>query len=163
MRATDAEVPTLLATSVPAHFGLPDPEAVLTAVYTGTVEYGRLFELARLCVDAAAAGDEPAGAAVAFLAEEIVAMASAAVDRLGATGEPIEVVLGGGLFESEHRVLRDAVEAGVRGVAPEARFRRLEAAPVLGAALLGLDASGADRATEDRLRAAAGPGGAVSS
>ncbi len=53
--------PTALAELVPAHFGLPDPEAVLAAVYTGALEYGRLFELARVCLDAAAGGDTAGG------------------------------------------------------------------------------------------------------
>ena len=51
--------PTTLADLVPAHFGMPDPEAVLSAVYTGALDYGRLFELARVCLDAATAGDVP--------------------------------------------------------------------------------------------------------
>jgi N-acetylglucosamine kinase-like BadF-type ATPase len=156
LRARDGRGrPTLLATAVPAHFGLSDPEAVLTGVYTGSIEYGRVFELAKVCLDAAAGGDEAAAGAVTFLAEEVVAMAAATVERLGATREPVEIVLGGGLFESEHSLLRDAVVAGVRRVAPDARFARLESAPVLGAALLGLDASGAGAAAEDRLRNAA--------
>ena len=156
LRARDGRGgPTELTSSVPDHFGLSDPETVLTAVYTGSIEYGRLFELAKVCLDAAADGDEAAAAAVAFLAEEIVTLTSATVERLGASREPVEIVLGGGLFESEHSLLRDAVEAGVRKVAPEACFRRLESAPVLGAALLGLDASGGDGAAEERLRASA--------
>jgi N-acetylglucosamine kinase-like BadF-type ATPase len=153
LRALDGRGgPTVLATSVPAHFGLPDPEAVLTAVYTGSIEYGRLFELAKVCMDAAAEGDESADWAVAVLAGEIVAMARAAIVRLGVSAEPVEIVLAGGLFESAHPVLRVAVETGLQEVAPDAQFRRLRNAPVLGAALLGLDASGADAEAEDRLR-----------
>src|SRR5450631_4613831 len=92
--------PTALAELVPTHFGLPDPEAVLTAVYTGTLDYGRLFELARVCLDAAADGDAPAAGAVALLADEVVAMAAAIIGRLGVAGDPVEVVLGGGVFDS---------------------------------------------------------------
>ena len=111
---------------VPAHFGLPDPEAVLTAVYTGALDYGRLFELARVCLDAAANGDDAAAGAVGFLAEEIVAMGAATVERLGATDEPIEIVLGGGLFDSEHSVLRRRGRGGgppgrIEGALPPAR------------------------------------------
>lgn len=144
--------PTVLATAVPAQFGLPDPESVLTAVYTGSLEYGRLFELAKVCLDAAAEGDAAAAGAVGFLADEIVAMGAATVERLEATDQPVEIVLGGGLFDSEHSFLRDKVERGVRQVAPKARFRRLDRPPVLGAALLGLDSRGADARTEVRLR-----------
>jgi N-acetylglucosamine kinase-like BadF-type ATPase len=151
--------PTTLAGLVPAHFDRPDPEAVLTAVYTGDLEYGRLFELARVCLDAAADGDTEALAATGLLADEVVAMATAIIGRLGVADREVEVVLGGGIFDSPHPGFADRVEAGIRQVAREARFRRLDAAPVLGAALLGLDAIGASDTARARLRAAAPEGG----
>ncbi len=147
--------PTALTGLVPAHFDLPDPEAVLTAVYTGELEYGRLFELARVCLDAAGGGDAPAIEAVTLLADEVATMITAMVGRLGVEGEDVEVVLGGGVFDSGYRGFAEHVESRVRAVAPRARFRPLDAAPVLGAALLGLDAIGAPDRAEDRLRDAA--------
>jgi N-acetylglucosamine kinase-like BadF-type ATPase len=147
--------PTALAELVPAHFGLPDPEAVLTAVYTGTLDYGRLFELARVCLDAAAGGDAPAAGAVALLADEVVAMVAAIIGRLGVAGDEVEVVFGGGVFDSTYADFAAWIEAGVLVAAPGARFRRLEAPPVLGAALLGLDALGAPDGAETRLRSTA--------
>jgi N-acetylglucosamine kinase-like BadF-type ATPase len=147
--------PTSLADLVPAHFGLTDPEAVLSAVYTGALDYGRLFELARVCLDAAAGGDEAAAGAVRLLSDEVVAMATAIIARLGAQGGPVDVVLGGGLFGTAYAGFAMQVEAGIRLVAPQARFCRLEASPVLGAALLGLDAFGASGQAEARLRAVA--------
>jgi N-acetylglucosamine kinase-like BadF-type ATPase len=146
--------PTGLVDAVPAHFGLRDPEAVLTAVYTGEIGYGRLSELARVCVQAAAAGDATAADAVGILVEEVVAMVTATSRRLGVADDEVEVVLGGGLFDSEYSAFAERVEAGVRGVTPRARFRRLDAPPVLGAALLGLDAVATDDQAEARLRAA---------
>ncbi len=65
---------------------LPDPEAVLTAVYTGELEYGRLFELAEVCLVAAAAGDRPATEAAQTLADEVTALAAAAVTPAGGRG-----------------------------------------------------------------------------
>lgn len=147
--------PTALARLVPAHFGLPDPEAVLSAVYTGTLEYGRLFELARVCLDAAGGGDVPAAEAVGLLADEVATMVNAIIGRLRVGAEEVEVVLGGGVFDSAYSGLIERVQAGVLAFAPRARFRRLQAAPVLGAALLGLDAISASSAAEDRLRSAA--------
>lgn len=149
--------PTELADRVPAHFGLPDPEAVLSAVYTGALEYGRLFELSRVCLDAAADGDQPAADAAALLADEVVAMANAIIARLGVATRPVEVVLGGGVFDSSYAGFTQRIEAGVRLVAPHARFRRLQSAPVLGAALLGLDAIDAPAGSEERLRSAGPP------
>jgi N-acetylglucosamine kinase-like BadF-type ATPase len=149
--------PTALADVVPAHFGLLDPEAVLTAVYTGEIGYGRLFELAQVCVQAAAAGDTTAVGAVGILVEEVVAMVTAASRRLGVADDQVEVVLGGGLFDSEYSAFGERVEAGVRRGTPRAVFRRLDAPPVLGAALLGLDAVAADEQAEARLRARVPP------
>jgi N-acetylglucosamine kinase-like BadF-type ATPase len=146
---------TVLSELVPAHFGLPDPEAVLGAVYTGTVAYGRLFELARVCLEAAQAGDRPAIGAARLLSDEVAIMATAIIGRLGAAAAEVEVVLGGGVFDSTYSGFTDDVEARVLAVAPRARFRRLAAAPVLGAALLGLDAMGASGAAEERLRSTA--------
>ena len=68
---------------MPAHFGLADPEAVLSAVYTGALEYGRLFELARVCLDAAASGDPASIDAAGILADEVVAMVAAIVGTTG--------------------------------------------------------------------------------
>ena len=153
--------PTVLAELVPARFGLPDPEAVLTAVYTGELDYGRLFELAEVCMDAAVAGDEVAAGAVGVLADEVVVMITAAARRLDVADDEVEVVLGGGLFEGGHPGFAGAVESGVREVVPAAVFRRLQAAPVLGAALLGMDEVGAPEWAKEALGRWEPPLGAV--
>jgi N-acetylglucosamine kinase-like BadF-type ATPase len=147
--------PTVLSEAVPAYFGHPDPESVLLAVYTGDLPYHRLFELARLCLDAAADGDTAAAGAVDQLADEVAAMVVAMIRRLGVAEDRPEIVLGGGLFDGGHTGFTDRIEAAVSVVAPGSRYRRLDAPPVLGAALLGLDALGADGPAQQRLRAAA--------
>jgi N-acetylglucosamine kinase-like BadF-type ATPase len=151
--------PTALAELVPAHFGLAGPEAVLAAVYTGSLGYGRLFELARVCMEAAAAGDRVASDAVGFLGDEVVAMVTAAAGRLGVSDDGVEVVLGGGLFDSEYPGFGARIESGVREAVPRAVFRYLDAPPVLGAALLALDAVGASDDDKGRLRRAVAEGG----
>jgi N-acetylglucosamine kinase-like BadF-type ATPase len=154
LRARDGRgAPTALADLVPAHFGLPDPEAVLSAVYAGSLDYGRLFELARVCLDAAGDGDPEATGAAAMLADEVALMVTAVIGRLGVADDEVEVVLGGGVFDSGYAGFALRVQRAVTATAPRALFRRMEAAPVLGAALLGLDAIGAPAAAADRLRA----------
>jgi hypothetical protein len=79
-------------------------------------------------------------------------MIAAAIRRLGVGTSPVEVVVGGGLFENpgfSSRVLE-----GVQRHAPTAALRPLSAPPVLGAALLGLDALSAGPGAEAALRAA---------
>jgi N-acetylglucosamine kinase-like BadF-type ATPase len=155
LRAGDGRgAPTLLSERVPAHFDLPDAETVLTGVYTGEIDYGRLFELARVLLDAAAEGDAPSRQAADFLADEVVGFAAAAITRLGVQDEVVEVVLGGGVFDTGDQVFHARVADGVRKVAPKACLVRLTAPPVLGAALIGLDALGADEAAKVKLRSA---------
>ena len=82
-------------------------------------------------------------------------MVTATARRLGVEHDEVEVVLGGGLFGGEYSAFARTVETGVRAVVPLAAFRRLGGAPVLGAALLGLDGVGAPEVAVRRLRDAA--------
>jgi N-acetylglucosamine kinase-like BadF-type ATPase len=154
LRATDGRgAPSLLSTRVPAHFDQPDAEAVLTGIYTGAIGYARLFELARVLLEAAADGDAPSRDAANTLADEVVTFARAAIARLGLADQEVEVVLGGGIFDTDDAGFQRRVEEGILAVAPRALLRRLGGPPVLGAALIGLDAIGADDAAKARLRA----------
>jgi N-acetylglucosamine kinase-like BadF-type ATPase len=155
LRANDGRgYPTLLSERVAAHFELPDPESVLTAIYSGEVGYHRIFELAQILLDAAHEGDGVAQEAAHFLADEVVAFATAAINRLDVARLEVEVVLGGGVFDTDYEGFLDRVTGGIHQVAPNARIKRLGAPPVLGAALLGLDAVGASDAAKLRLREA---------
>jgi N-acetylglucosamine kinase-like BadF-type ATPase len=155
LRAGDGRgAPTSLRELVPAHLGVPDAEAALTGVYTGAISYNRLFELARVLLDAAADGDGEARRTADVLADEVVAFVRAAVVRLDLQEEPVEVVLGGGIFDTTDTAFHHRVAAGIGAVAPRAALVRLDAPPVLGAALLGLDAIGAPPQALESLRAA---------
>ena len=141
LRAGDGRgEPTILSERVPAQLGVADAEAALTGIYTGTLPYARLFELARVLLEAAAAGDAPARAAADTLADEVVAFVRAAVTRLDLQNEAVEVVVGGGIFDTTDTAFHARVAAGINAVAPRAVLVRLDAPPVLGVALIGLDA-----------------------
>ncbi len=153
LRARDGRGPaTTLRERVPAQLGTPDAEAALTGIYTGTLPYNRLFELARVLLDAAADGDGPARAAADTLADEIAAFVRAAVVRLDLQDEAVEVVLGGGIFDTTDAAFHARVADGVHAAAPRAVLVRLDAPPVLGAALIGLDAEQAPPASRAALR-----------
>ena len=155
LRAGDGRGPaTVLRSRVPAQLGTPDAEAALTGIYTGAIPYARLFELARVLLDAAAEGDGPARGAADTLADEIVAFVRAAVVRLDLEHEPVEVVLGGGIFDTTDTAFHARVAAGVAAVAPRAVLLHLDAPPVLGAALIGLDAVDAPAGSAAALRRA---------
>ena len=89
------------------------------------------------------------------LADEMAAFATASIRRLHVTRREVDVVLAGGLVRSRDRRLLDGVGERVRAVAPRARIVVVDAPPVLGASLLGLDevAGGqAEPATAETLR-----------
>ena len=154
LRAGDGRgVATSLSELVPADLGEPDAEAVLTGIYTGAIPYNRLFELARVLLDAAADGDPLAREAADFLADEVVAFVRGAVTRLELHDEAVEVVLGGGIFDTTDAAFHRRIAAGISAAAPHAELVRLDAPPVLGAALIGLDTLGASPETLAVLRA----------
>jgi N-acetylglucosamine kinase-like BadF-type ATPase len=155
IRAADGRgAPTMLRERVAAHFGMVDAETVLTGMYTGEIGYGRVFELARVLLEAARDGDGPAREAADMLADEIGIFATAAITRLGVEGDAVEVVLGGGIFETDDTLFHERVAASIHAVAPRAVLLRLDAPPVLGAALIGLDLVGADDSAKAKVRAA---------
>jgi N-acetylglucosamine kinase-like BadF-type ATPase len=161
IRGRDGRGPrTVLERTVPAHFGLRTPAALMEAVYRREIGRSQLRELTPRVFAASDDGDPVAAGIVDRLADEVVAMAVAAIRRLRLTRSDVEVVLGGGLFRSGNRRLLQRTTDGVLHVAPKAEVRPLRATPVAGAALLGLDllrTDGAPRAdvrgqlTEGRL------------
>jgi hypothetical protein len=61
-------------------------------------------------------------------------------------------VLGGGLFQNGGAWLADRIAERLGTVAPQATVTLVDAPPVVGAALLGLDELGAATAAKDRAR-----------
>ena len=140
VRARDGRGPrTTLEWLVPRHFGYASPGALVRALYTGRVAEERLGELSPVVFEAAVAGDEVARGIVDRLADELVAMATALIRRLRLTRLDPDVVLAGSVFRAEDPAFHSRVRDGVLAVAPAARIVRLEAPPVLGSALLGLE------------------------
>ena len=118
LRAGDGRGPaTAAARRVPAQLGTPRPRGGAHGIYTGTLPYARLFELARVLLDAAAEGDAPARQAADVLADEIAAFVRAAVVRLD-LHDDVEVVLGGGIFDTDDAGFHARVAAGIRAAAP---------------------------------------------
>ncbi|MEU3447174.1 BadF/BadG/BcrA/BcrD ATPase family protein [Streptomyces thermolilacinus] len=152
--------PTELARALPAHFGLGSMYALIEALHLGRVPAGRRHELAPVVFTAGAAGDPVAGALVARMAEEVVAMAVVALERLGLrdAAEPVPVVLGGSVLAAGHPELNGRIEELLRERAPVAVPTVVAAPPVLGAALLGLDDVGARGAAGEALRERFAPG-----
>ena len=90
---------TSLERLVPEHFGLAAPHELVRAIHVGRFSEREVIALSPLVL-AAAADDAVAAEIVDRLAAEVVALAGAALTRLGLIGESAHVVLGGGLLQS---------------------------------------------------------------
>jgi len=153
IRARDGRGPrTLLEEMVPARFGMSRPTAVMEAVYVGSLDRARLNEVAPVVFRAAAAGDAVAQDLIDQMTEEIVVTANAAIRRLRLASRDVHVVLGGGVLRAASDGLIARIAAGIRELAPRAVILRLEAPPVLGAALIGFDLLRASQEARVRLR-----------
>jgi N-acetylglucosamine kinase-like BadF-type ATPase len=153
VRAHDGRgVPTSLARLVPEHFGLEHPGQVVEAIHFGRLREDRVEELTPLVFRAASKGDAVARSIVDRQADEIVAMAGAAMRRLRIVGLDVDVVLGGGIFRNRDGAFFDRMGQGLGAVAPEVRVTVLVAPPVVGSALLGLDRLGGGPRAAARVR-----------
>ena len=145
--------PTTLTRLVPGWFGQRSALALVEALFLGRVDRRRVLELVPLVFAEADAGDPVAAGIVARQVDEVVAVAGAAIGRLGLAGTDVDVVLGGGLFHRDAPAFLSQIRSGIAGLAPAARLTQVSAPPVVGAALLGLDRLGAPAGAAERLRA----------
>jgi len=145
--------PTELARTLPGHFGLDSVYALIEALHLGHIPFGRRHELTPVLFATGAAGDRIARGLVERQGDEVVAMISVALTRLGLLEEETPVVLGGSVLAARHPAVDDRIAELLSVRAPKAVVRVVSAPPVLGAALLGLDHTGAAREAHDRLRA----------
>lgn len=152
-RSADGRGPrTILETTVPGYYELADPFEVARALHLRRLPHERLGELARVVYSAA--DDDPAAAGiVARLGDEVIALAMAALRRLGLISRDVEVVLGGGLIRAAPPTMIERIELGVRDGAPRAKVLVAPSAPIVGAALLGLDEIGVNSRAAARARA----------
>jgi len=160
IRAEDGRgEPTELRAAIPAFYRLPSMHEVAVRFHLDKLGEDDLIRLPAVLFATAQAGDAVALSVIECQAEEIATMAVTAISRLdlaGTLGRPgtpdIPVVLGGGVLEARNPLLTDAITRRLAARAPAAVVRIVDAPPVTGAALLGLDHQGAGLAAETRLR-----------
>jgi N-acetylglucosamine kinase-like BadF-type ATPase len=144
---------TVLEQLVSEYFGVASITEVIESCHFNRLSRPRLGELAPLVLRAASQdGDPTAMRIVSRQADEIITLATTALRRLDLLVRPSVVVLGGGVLTSRDPLLHETIAEGLREHASQARIRVTEVAPVVGAALLGLDRLGADSAVVNRLR-----------
>jgi N-acetylglucosamine kinase-like BadF-type ATPase len=145
---------TALRDAIMEHFGTASVVEVTAALHFGELSRSRLHELAPVLFRVAAAGDGPATAVVERLAEEVFLLARVALDRLGLQDRPTDVVLGGSVLAARHPLLMEGVSQRLAAYAPRANLLVVDDPPVVGAALLGMDALGASLEVEMATRRA---------
>jgi N-acetylglucosamine kinase-like BadF-type ATPase len=143
---------TPLEHAVPSHFGLGDPFEVARAFHLAEMPMARVGELAPLVL--AAFDEDPVAAGiVGRMANEVVAFATAALRRLELSGADPDVVLGGSLLKAVPPSVIETIARKVQVLAPDAHVLVSPSEPIVGAALLALDAVAADRSATSRARA----------
>ncbi len=154
IRSQDGRGPkTAFQRSVPAFFGFRTPKQLMEAIYFDRVREERLAELAPLVFEEATGGDAVAQDLVDRQADEIVLMATTAIRRLRMRDLDVDVVLGGGVFRNPDARFFARIHDGLVAYAPKATVRRLTDPPIIGAALIGLDALRATKAARAAARA----------
>jgi hypothetical protein len=134
-RSFDGRGPkTTLEHAVPAHFGFETPYELAEAFHSKQIAQRRVLELPPLVFEEAAR-DVVAAGIVDDLADEIVALARAALVRLGLAEHPVEVLLGGGLLQGSDSRVVEKIGTGLAELGPAISVRVTGWPPVVGAAL----------------------------
>jgi N-acetylglucosamine kinase-like BadF-type ATPase len=151
-RSADGRGPrTALEIAVPGHFGLDTPMQVAEAMHLDGLDRHRIGELAPVVLSAAREDDVATGIAER-LVSEATAFLRATLEQLELTAEPVDAVLGGGLLQGAGAWLVKPIAERLAAIAPKASVTLVDAPPVVGAALLGLDDLGATPAAKKRAR-----------
>ena len=151
VRGEDGRGPyTRLVSEVARHFGRETVEQAALAFYFGELDGERLHELVPLLMRVAEEEDEVALGIVDRMAEEVVTLAKVALARLGIARRSAEVVLGGGVLRARVPVLMNRISERAAAQIPFATLTVAADPPVVGAALLGLDALGLTGGTVTR-------------
>ncbi|MHC5796887.1 N-acetylglucosamine kinase [Lacisediminihabitans sp. FW035] len=146
--------PTAFTELVPAHFSLPHVAAVTEALHFGRLGFSALATLSPVVFAAAESGDSVATELIDRQAEEIVALAGAAIDRLHLSDTALPVVLGGGVLAAASPRFLASIEEKLGRRSPRAGITLVRDRPIVGAALLTLEAAGADPTVTESARSA---------
>jgi N-acetylglucosamine kinase-like BadF-type ATPase len=143
MRAWDGRGnATLLTQLVLEKLDIVSEEDLLMKLYHRQIGQAALLGVVPLLFDAALARDPVAADLVVRMGQEAGITASTLIRRLSMEDDDVEVILGGSIFKGKGPLLVDAVTTVVHREVPKAQILPLRREPVVGAALLGLEALG---------------------
>jgi N-acetylglucosamine kinase-like BadF-type ATPase len=132
---------TALADAIVAYVGAQDLEDLMRG-YT-TDEYHVGAEAARIVFRVAEEGDQVARDLICWAGTELGEMANAVIRQLEFENFAFDVVMTGSMFEGGPMLI-EPMQKTIHQLAPKARFVRLTVPPVIGAVILGIEASGMD-------------------
>jgi N-acetylglucosamine kinase-like BadF-type ATPase len=121
--------------------GAPDAESFIEGMVLGT--YHPNASWAPLIFQVAEAGDAVAHEVIAWTARELGGSAIGVIRQLDLQQERFDVVMAGSIFKGGDLYIEPLREA-IQQEAPGARLVRLDAPPVVGGLLLGMEAAGFD-------------------
>ncbi len=134
---------TLLQDLIPRSYDVATVMDVIENLHFGRVPARSVIDLAPVLFEASALGDPVATSVVDRQAEEIVVMAVTALRRLDLLASEVPVILGGSVLAADDSRLMSRIETMLEREAPAAWTHLVTAPPILGAALLALEAVGA--------------------
>lgn len=130
---------TKLADAFVQHVGAKDLEDLIHGYTTGTFALGA--DVAPIVFRVAEQGDKVARDLIYWAGCELGEMANGVIRQLEFENLSFDVVMTGSMFEGGELLIKPMQET-IHTLAPKARFVRLNAPPVLGAVMLGMEASG---------------------
>jgi N-acetylglucosamine kinase-like BadF-type ATPase len=139
--------PTALADAFIEHVGAKNLEDLIEGYTKGHYEIGA--EIAPLVFQTAAQGDAIAQDIVKWAGVELGEMAKAVIRQLNFEDLEFEIALIGSMFKSGEALIAPMRET-VHVIAPKAKLIQTEVRPVVGAVLLGMEASGLMLTLEQR-------------
>jgi N-acetylglucosamine kinase-like BadF-type ATPase len=123
------------------HFGAKSVEELLEGMARG--RYRLLATDAPLVFETAQRGDTVAREAIIWIAEGLADLAIGVIHQLGFEDQTFEVVMSGSIYKGSSLV-EETLRAVIQRTAPKAEFVRLNAPPVVGAVMLGMEVVGVD-------------------
>jgi glucosamine kinase len=141
MESDGRGAPTALGRLVRERFRFSEIDDILRIVYHDRVPVAEIAALAPDVIRSAMNGDAVAARILEGGAREMALMVATVADRLGFTGSAFPVTMTGGLVDHPGHY-RDLIHAEIRTKVPDATILSPSFPPVLGAALLALEAAG---------------------
>lgn len=143
MRAWDTRgAPTLLTEAVLDHFDLRSVEELLYRLYHDKIDHQQVMSMVPLLFETAEKGDQVAIDLVKRMGVETGVTARSLIRRGGMEALNPEVVLGGSVYKGQGSLLIDTVKAEIHTHYPGVMVKQPKYEPVVGAALLALEALG---------------------